>query len=131
MSMAIAYYSAPLATHARSMGDMGVTYTPVVFKDELPEKPGEWLEHSPLLSILVALLGYGYLVAEVLAKGPAIILDLNHYVFLFLITGILLHWRPRSFVKSIAAAVPSVAAISKLARSDGAAVATSATPSTS
>jgi short subunit fatty acids transporter len=40
-----------------------------------------------------------------------VILELNHYVFLFLVAGILLHWRPRSFVKSITAAVPSVAGV--------------------
>src|SRR5215467_800636 len=111
MSMAIAYYSAPTASQARSMADMGVTYEPVVISKEAPEKPGEWLEHSPLLSIVVSLMGVGYLAAEVASKGPAIILDLNHYVFLFLIAGILLHWRPRSFVKSIASAVPSVAGV--------------------
>ena len=111
LSMVIAYYSAPVASQARTMADMGVDYQPVVVQKETPEKPGEWLEHSPLLSIVVSLMGVGYLAAEVVSKGPAIILDLNHYVFLFLIAGILLHWRPRSFVKSIASAVPSVAGV--------------------
>jgi short-chain fatty acids transporter len=111
MSIAIAYYSAPAASHARTMADMGVKYERLVIPKEAPEKPGEWLEHSPLLSIVVSLLGLGYLAAEVASKGASIILDLNHYVFLFLIAGILLHWRPRSFVKSIAAAVPSVSGV--------------------
>jgi short-chain fatty acids transporter len=52
-----------------------------------------------------------YLVREVIAKGAPVILELNHYVFLFLIAGLLLHWRPRSFVRAIAAAVPSVAGV--------------------
>ena len=43
--------------------------------------------------------------------GPAIVLDLNHYVFTFLIVGLLLHWRPRSFVRAIAAAVPPVGGV--------------------
>jgi short-chain fatty acids transporter len=111
LSMGIAFYSAPATSQARSMSDMGVTYERLVIPKEAPEKPGEWLEYSPLLSIVVSALGLGYLAAEVASKGPAIILDLNHYVFLFLIAGILLHWRPRSFVKSIAAAVPSVAGV--------------------
>jgi short-chain fatty acids transporter len=111
MSIAIAYYSAPAASHARTMADMGVKYEQLVIPKEAPEKPGEWLEHSPLLSIVVSLLGLGYLATEVASKGASIILDLNHYVFLFLIAGILLHWRPRSFVKSIAAAVPSVSGV--------------------
>jgi len=111
LSMAIAYYSAPSEADARSMADMGVKYEPVVMPKEEPETPGEWLEYSPMLSVIVGALGVAYLVSEVVAKGPSVILELNHYVFLFLIAGILLHWRPRSFVKSIAAAVPSVAGV--------------------
>ena len=111
MSMAISYYSAPAESHARSMADMGVRYEAIVIQDEKPERPGEWLEYSPLLSIVVGAFGVAYLVTEVAAKGASVILELNHYVFLFLIAGILLHWRPRSFVKSIAAAVPSVAGV--------------------
>ena len=50
-------------------------------------RPGEWLEYSPLLTIVVGALGFGYLVARGRDKGPAVLLDLNHYVFLFLIAG--------------------------------------------
>jgi len=39
------------------------------------------------------------------------VLDLNHYIFLFLIAALVLHWRPRSFVAAIAASVPSVAGV--------------------
>ena len=111
LSMAIAYYSAPTDSQARGMAEMGVTYEPVVVRNESPEKPGEWLEYSPVLSLVIGAFGVAYLVTEVASKGAAVILELNHYVFLFLIAGILLHWRPRSFVKSIAAAVPSVAGV--------------------
>jgi len=111
LSMAIAYYSAPAESHARSMADMGVTYAPATAPRERPEKPGEYLEYSPLLSVIVGVFGLAYLATEVASKGASVILELNHYVFLFLVAGILLHWRPRSFVKSIAAAVPSVAGV--------------------
>ena len=111
MSMTISYYSAPAESRARSMADMGVRYEAIVVADDKPEKPGEWLEHSPLLSLVVGTFGLAYLGTEVASKGASVILELNHYVFLFLIAGILLHWRPRSFVKSIAAAVPSVAGV--------------------
>jgi len=111
ISMAIAYYSAPDASQARSMADMGVTYEPVTIRKEAPEKPGEWLEFNPTLSVAVGLFGIVYLASEVASKGASVILELNHYVFLFLVAGILLHWKPRSFVKSIAAAVPSVAGV--------------------
>jgi short-chain fatty acids transporter len=48
---------------------------------------------------------------EVADKGYSVILELNHYIFLFLIAGLLLHWRPRFFVHSVSAAVPSVAGV--------------------
>jgi short-chain fatty acids transporter len=111
VSMAIAYYSAPAETHARGMEQMGVTYSPPALDSSVPSKPGEWLEYSPFLTVLVALLGFGYLVMEVSGKGASVLLDLNHYIFTFLIVGLLLHWRPRSFVRAIAAGVPSVAGV--------------------
>lgn len=111
ISMAVAFFAAPGDAQARSMQDMGVTSPQAAAATVKPDKPGEWLEHSPLLTVLVAALGIGYLVREVGASGPAILLELNHYVFAFLIAGVLLHWRPRSFVQAIAGAVPSVGGV--------------------
>jgi short-chain fatty acids transporter len=111
ISMVIAYSSAPDAPQARSMDEMGVTYAAPVAEDSRARTPGEWLEHNPLLTLVISALGIGYLAREVLTLGPGIILELNHYVFLFLIAGLLLHWRPRSFMQAIMAAVPSVAGV--------------------
>ena len=111
LSMVICYYSAPDAAHARSMDQMGVTYTPPPEPLEKPDKPGEWLEYSPFLTLVVCGLAVAYFVREVATLGAAVILELNHYVFAFLIAGMLLHWRPRSFVQAVAAAVPSIAGV--------------------
>ena len=111
VSMAVSFYSHPGPDQARSMHDMGIKYEPVITSSSRPERPGEWLEYSPLLTVVVCLFGFAYLIREVADKGPGIILDLNHYIFLFLIVGLLLHWRPRFFVQAISAAVPSVAGV--------------------
>lgn len=111
VSMAISYYSAPGPKQARGMEDMGVKYEPVTMVVEKPAKPGEWLEYSPILTVLIFAFGIAYMASEVAAKGASVILELNHYVFLFLVVGLLLHWRPRSFVRAIAGAVPSVAGV--------------------
>jgi short-chain fatty acids transporter len=111
VSMLIAFHSAPDPTQARGMREMGVVYEPVVTDPGKPEKPGEWLEYSPALTILVSVFGIAYLFREVATRGFAIILDLNHYIFTFLIVGLLLHWRPRSFVRAVAGAVPSAAGV--------------------
>src|SRR6185295_1647661 len=91
--------------------DMGVAYAPVVADSSRPERPGEWLEYSPLLTVLICAFGFAYLIREIAAKGPGTILELNHYIFAFLMAGLLLHWRPRFFVQAVGAAVPSVAGV--------------------
>jgi short-chain fatty acids transporter len=111
VSMAISYYSAPAPTQARGMSEMGVTYQPPARDIGRPERPGEWLEYSPILTVVVSGMGIAYLIREVAMLGPGILLELNHYVFAFLIVGLLLHWRPKSFVVAIGAAVPSVAGV--------------------
>jgi short-chain fatty acids transporter len=56
-------------------------------------------------------LAFGYLAREVATLGASILLDLNHYVFTFLLVGLLLHWRPRSFVNAIASAITPVGGV--------------------
>jgi short-chain fatty acids transporter len=111
VSMAVSYYSAPGAAHAKSMEDMGVAYAPATNDLGKRATPGEWLEYSPLLTIVICVLGFGYLATEVIASGAGILLDLNHYLFLFLMVGLLLHWRPKSFVQAIAASVTPVGGV--------------------
>jgi short-chain fatty acids transporter len=110
-SMAIAYYSAPAPEQARGMREMGVDYEAPAVEPGGPRKPGEWLEYSPLLTVLVSGFGIAYLGREVATRGPSVLLELNHYIFMFLVAGILLHWRPRSFTRAIGAAAPSVAGV--------------------
>jgi short-chain fatty acids transporter len=111
VSMVVSFHSHPDPDQARSMEEMGVKYEAAAADSTKPERPGEWLEYSPLLTIAVSFLGITYLGREIAEKGPGIVLDLNHYIFLFLIAGLLLHWRPRRFVQAVAAAVPSVAGV--------------------
>ncbi|HEX4997693.1 MAG TPA: TIGR00366 family protein [Terriglobia bacterium] len=110
VSMAISYFSAPKGYEARDMAAMGVENSAPAPAPR-PTRPGEWLEHSPLPTILISTLGLGYLVREVFAQGPRILLDLNHYIFAFLVVGLLLHWRPHSFTRAISAAAPSVSGV--------------------
>ena len=111
ISLLICWLTAPSRDHARTAQDFGVTESPT---PALPprSRPGEWLEYSPLLSILIGLLGLGWLAYEFASK-PAItaIANLNTYNFLFLTLGVLLHWRPRSFLNAVSRAVPSTAGV--------------------
>ena len=111
LSMLVAFHSHPTPAFARDMQAMGVDYEPVAVPLAKRERPGEWLEYSPILTLVISFFGIAYLVREVAEKGPAVILDLNHYIFAFLIAGLFLHWRPRFFVHAVAAGVPSVAGV--------------------
>lgn len=76
------------------------------------QRPGEWLEYSPLITILLAAMSLGWLAVEFSSK-PAVtaIASLNTYNFVFLTAGLLLHWRPRSFLNAVARAVPSTTGV--------------------
>jgi short-chain fatty acids transporter len=111
VSMWISVSSHPAPAAARDMSAMGVKYEPPAAPVAKVEKPGEWLEHTPVLTVLIGFFGIAYLALEVAEKGRGILLELNHYIFMFLIAGLLLHWRPRFFVHAVSLAVPSVAGV--------------------
>jgi short-chain fatty acids transporter len=113
ISIVLARLSAPsgdTAVTAQKM-DIGLEQTQVT---ELParEHPGEWLEYSPLLTLIVVALGGAWLFQEFASKDPILaISNLNTYNLLFLMLGMLLHWRPRSFLNAVAKAVPATAGV--------------------
>ena len=73
--------------------------------------PAEWLEYSPVLSIIVGVMGVFYIAQVISARGFQAAVDLNTFNFIFIMAGLLLHWRPRSFVRAVNAAVPSTAGV--------------------
>jgi short-chain fatty acids transporter len=111
VSMAIAYYSTPDARDARSIDDMGVTIPAIAGPPVRPTRPGEWLEYSPFLTLLVSGMGMWFLYREVATGGWTVLLDLNHYILTFFVAGMLLHWRPRSFMNAVSASVPSAGGV--------------------
>ena len=112
VSLIVAYATAPGPDSARDAAACGID--PSFSLPKLPPRtrPGEWLEYSPLLTILLVLLAAGWLFHEFSTK-PAIsaISGLNTYNFLFLMLGALLHWRPRSFLNAVASAVPTTTGV--------------------
>jgi short-chain fatty acids transporter len=113
VSTLLAVWSAPTGTHAVSAAELGVDVTePRVAPDAAPRRPGEWFEHSPLLTIVLVALGAGWLWQEFTSKSPMIAISaLNTYNLLFLMLGLLLHWRPRNFLEAVAKAVPATTGV--------------------
>ena len=112
VSLIIAWMTAPGPATARTAADFeGAAQAE---PEPLPARTraGEWLEYSPLLTVLLSLLAFGWLFSEFASK-PVVtaIANLNTYNFLFISLGLLLHWRPRSFLNAVAKAVPSTTGV--------------------
>ena len=107
LSMWICYVSTPDAEHAKTAEMAGITYKDDGQEDiGTPQTPGEKLEYSPVLTLVVVALGLIYLFDVFRTKGGLAALDLNVYNFMFLILGMLLHWTPKSFLRAAAKSVP-------------------------
>jgi len=113
VSVIIAYMSAPKPERAKTAEDFGLKLESMAMTMEPRKKPGEWLEYSPILVILVAALLLWYLV-DVFQKspaGPLAALDLNNYNLIFITLGMLLHWRPKRFLNAVAQSVPATGGV--------------------
>ncbi|MGY4472797.1 short-chain fatty acids transporter [Bradyrhizobium sp. USDA 3364] len=112
VSAAICYFTTPAPEQAKTAKDLGVALGDDRIEVRKPARPGDWLEFSPLLTILIAVLAAGWLWQTFQSGNPLITLSgLNTYNFVFLILGIVLHWRPRSLIESFSKAMPSVSGV--------------------
>jgi short-chain fatty acids transporter len=109
----VAYLSAPTAASARTAESFGVRFEPMELDLEPRTKPGEWLEYSPLLTILVGALLCVYLVDvfRTSPQGALAALDLNTFNLIFITAGLLLQWRPKRFVRAVMECVPGTAGV--------------------
>jgi short-chain fatty acids transporter len=109
VSVLVSWVSAPTGDRAVTAEKMGVDLRdadPTAAKMQAT-RPAEWLEYSPILTILVVALGVLWIVPEFAGKNPFIALsNLNTYNFVLFMLALLLHWRPKSFLMAVAKAVP-------------------------
>jgi short-chain fatty acids transporter len=112
-SVLIAYLSTPSPENARTAESYGIQYEPIRSSLEVRSKPGEWLEYSPLLNILVAALLCWYLidVFRTSPQGALAALDLNTYNLMFITVGLLLHWRPKRFMRAVSECIPATGGV--------------------
>lgn len=113
-SIAICYWSAPKGNSIKTMDqfDIELDEDKPIADTETKKRPGEWLENSPLLSILIVVLGLLWMFNEFGKSNPIIaISSLNTYNFIFLMLGIALHGTPRNFLNAVSKAVPAVSGV--------------------
>ncbi len=111
----VAWWTAPREADARTATaqELPVRADPTITaRAAVASRPGEWLEYSPLLNLAIAMLGGSWLVSEFASKGAlGAIANLNTYNFLFLMLGLLLCWRPRTFLDAAGRAAPAVSGV--------------------
>ncbi|MBP9995055.1 MAG: short-chain fatty acid transporter [bacterium] len=74
-----------------------------------PSTPAERLEHSRLLSIVLAVLGFTYLIVSLSVKGGSF--DIGAVILLFLFLGVILHKTPIAYVRAFTKSVGGAAGI--------------------
>jgi short-chain fatty acids transporter len=112
VSVVICRWSAPSGARAVTAEMLGIDVTTKTATLPPRERPGEWLEYSPLITILVVGITGFWMVTEFAGKNWIIaISNLNTYNLVFLMLGFLLHWRPRSFLNAVARAVPATTGV--------------------
>ena len=123
----VMYFATPPAGRGKTARDLGIdlgvshentkTQNPNPFRafvlswrpDATPLKPGQWLEHSPVLSWFVVLLGGAYL-WRYFSQSPEPLnaLNLNILNLAFLLLGFLLHRTPARLMRAVQDATPAV-----------------------
>ena len=113
VSVLVAYYSAPSPEKARTAEACGVDCQPPQSVAGTPSRPGEWLEYSPLLNIVIGLFLAAYLAHTFYASPTGLLaaLDLNTYNLLFLTAGLFLHSCPRRFTAAVAESIPATGGV--------------------
>lgn len=114
-SIAIAYFSAPKGQNIKTIDQFNVKLDQedTEIQDTSNHKrPGDWLENSPILSVLIVILGAIWMFNEFSKSNPILaISSLNTYNFIFLMLGIALHGTPRNFLNAVSKAVPAISGV--------------------
>jgi short-chain fatty acids transporter len=123
VGVGMAWFVAPGAENSRTAEHLGIELRPLVGRgsayngqrvdgsDEEQRRPGDWLEHSPLFSLLVVLLGAVYLVRYFDGKNFFNALDLNTVNLILFLLALLLHWRPWRMARAVRDGAPAAAGV--------------------
>lgn len=91
-----------------------VEIDPSLLVEEKEEKivvntPADKMENSPVLSVIIGILGLGYIIYYFSTKGFALNLDIVNFIFMFL--GILFHGTPRRYLNALLEAIKGAGGI--------------------
>jgi len=109
----VMWLATPPAGHGKTARDLGIDLgSDSTIAAPVPQArvaPGQWLEHSPLLTWVVVALGVAYLIRYFMQSGePLNALNLNILNLAFLLLGFLMHWTPARLMHAVREATPAV-----------------------
>ena len=108
----VMWLATPPAAKAKTAAMLGVDLRDHQRANEKPSgpiPPGAWLEHSPLLNILIVVMAATFLIRYFgRAAEPLNALSVNIINFSFLMIGVLLHRTPARLMHAVASATPAV-----------------------
>lgn len=109
--LAIVWLTTPPPGRAKTARDLGIDLGPQpAGEDVVPGtgRPSEWLEHSPILTLLIVALGVAYLASYALNAGSTLdAINLDTINLAFLMLGFLLHWTPARLMRAVRDATPA------------------------
>ena len=123
VGVVMAWFVAPTADNARTAEHLGIELRPLIGRgsayngkradgtEEEKRRPGDWLEHSPLFSLLIVALGAVYLVRYFDGKSFFNALDLNTVNLILFLLAMLLHWRPWRMARAVRDGAPAAAGV--------------------
>jgi short-chain fatty acids transporter len=108
----VMWLATPPASRSRTAKDLGIELGEREFAPSprpVAPSPGQWLEHSPVLSLVLVAIGLTYLVRYFgSAAEPLNAITVNILNFSFLMVGVLLHRTPARLMQAVQAATPAV-----------------------
>ena len=110
---ALFYVLTPTGARAKGVNALGISLgdPPQAFITRA-QTPGEWLEHSRILSFAFAALSLTYLFRYFsAAKDPLSALSFNTVNLIFLTSGVLLHGTPHRLMRAVKEATPGIWAL--------------------
>ncbi len=110
VAVVTAWLIAPKAHSGKNAQELGITLRPLLgpgsevaerVAESRPKRPGDRLEYSPVMTVLIVAIGVVWIVRAFSGKNFFATLDLNMINLILLLLAMLLHWHPVSMVKSV------------------------------
>ena len=112
LSVVVAYLSAPAPAQSVTATSLGLALVENKQPDPGPKRPGDLLEYSPLLTLVLVGISVLWFAREFQTHSVlTAVSNLNTYNFFFLTLALLLHWRPRNFLAAVQKSMPATGGI--------------------